>query len=481
MFFFSIGTLMFPETANTWLHGTKNAAIASFDWLFALTPLLTFLFCVGLAASPMGHIRIGGAEATKEFSDVSWMAMLFAAGIGVGYLFYGAAEPLTFYLGNGGTPFAVPPASPQSHDLAVATTVFHWGLSPWAIYGVIGLSLAYFAHNKRLPLSIRSIFYPLLGDRVWGWPGHVIDLTAVVSAIFGLATSIGLGATQATSGIAYLTGVEPTIALSSFYIAIVTLLASLSVVRGLDGGIKVLSNVNMVLAILLLFFVVVAGPTVLIAGAVFENLFHYATNAPALSLWFGRGDTQWYQDWSIFYWAWWVAWAPFVGMFIARISKGRTVREYLIGVLIIPTAIGLLWFSTFGETAIYQVQNGIGGLGDEVGGVSLILFQLLDALPLFGLTSAITLLLLIIFIVTSADSGALVIGHMTADHHVLPSVGQRIVWAVLFGVVSIALLYGGGTDALSSLQAGTIATAVPFTFMVLASCVSLFLAMREEA
>lgn len=428
----------------------------------------------------MGRIRIGGADATPEFSTPSWIAMLFAAGVGVGYLFYGAAEPLTFYLGSGGTPFGVPPASDQSHNLAVATTVFHWGISPWAIYGVIGLSLAYFAYNKGLPLTIRSIFYPLLGDRIWGWPGHLIDLTAVVSAIFGLATSIGLGATQATSGIAYLTGLEPTLSLQIIFILSVTAFAALSVLRGIDGGIKVLSNLNVIGAFFLLVFVILAGPTLVILIATAENLFHYVTNAPRLSLWFGRNDTGWYHDWSIFYWAWWVAWAPFVGMFVARISIGRTVRSYLVGVLVAPTAIGLVWFTAFGETAIFQVQNQIGDLGQEVGGVSLILFQTLSSLPLAALTSTVSILLLVVFIVTSADSGALVIDHMTAGRRDTHSVRQRMVWAFLFGLVAIVLLYGGGTNALSTLQAGTITAALPFVFVVLASCVSLYVAMRED-
>lgn len=477
---FSIATLAFPATANAWLTGTQSWTLKSFDWLFAITPIVALLFCIGFALTPLGGIRLGGVDARPEFGVLSWVAMLFAAGVGIGYMFYGAAEPLAYYTNWAGAPFDVAPNTVEAKRLAMSASLFHWGVLAWAVYAVIGLALGFFAFNKGLPLTIRSAFYPILGDRVWGWPGHFIDLFAVISTIFGLATSIGLGATQATSGLAFLFGFTPSVTIQIGLIAVISAAAVISVLRGLDGGVKLLSNINMTLAFALLVFVIAFGAGVSLFPAMGENLIAYLTDTPALANWIGRDDTAFFHDWTIFYWAWWVAWAPFVGMFIARISKGRTVREYILVVLTAPSIIGVIWFTAFGETAIEQYQNGVGDIANGVTDSSLVLFHLLDNLPLSEITSIVGIILLLVFITTSADSGALVVDAITAGGKTDAPVSQRVFWALMLGLTASALLFGGGSQALKSLQAGTITAALPFTIILLASCISLYLGLRDE-
>jgi BCCT family betaine/carnitine transporter len=477
---FAAMSLIFPDAATHYLTGAKTWTLQRADWLFAITPVIVFAFALYLTFSPLGRIRLGGAAAEPEFRTHSWVAMLFAAGVGVGFMFYGAAEPLAYYTDWYGTPLDVAPNTPAAERLAFSATIFHWGLAPWAIYAIVGLALGFFAHNKGLPLSIRSACYHVFGERVWGWPGHIIDMFAVVSTVFGLATTIGIGATQATSGIAYLFGFEPNRYLQIALIAFMTGLAVISVLRGMDGGVKFLSNVNMSIAFGLLIFVVIAGPTILIFTGLGENLWAYITDTPALTNWVGREDIVWFHDWTIFYWAWWISWSPFVGMFIARISKGRTVREYFAVVLLAPFTICVIWFTAFGETALSLNQSGTGELADGMSSASLVLFQMLADLPIAEITSVVAIFLLIVFIVTSADSGALVVDTITSGGKTDAPVGQRVFWACMLGLTASALLYGGGTDVLQSLQAGTITAALPFTFILLACCFSLYLGLRDE-
>ncbi|WP_022694211.1 BCCT family transporter [Ponticaulis koreensis] len=477
---FSVLTLIFPDAASDFLLGAKAGTLQNFDWLFAITPPIILIFCVALSISPLGRIRLGGQDATPDFSILSWIAMLFAAGVGVGFMFWGAAEPLAYYTDWYGTPLNVEGATPEAKSLAFSSTLFHWGLSPWAIYAVAGLCLGFFAHNKGLPLSIRSAFYPILGERIWGWPGHIIDLFAVVSTIFGLATTIGLGGTQAANGIAYMFGIESSIWLQIGLICSMTGLAVISVIRGMDGGVKLLSDINMGVAFCLLVFVIIAGPTVLIFTGLGDHLLAYVTDTPALTDWRGREDLSWFHDWTIFYWAWWISWSPFVGMFIARISKGRTVREYFTVVLLAPFAICLIWFTAFGETAILQFDQGVGDLADGVSDSSIVLFQMLGSLPFGMITSIVAITLLIVFIVTSADSGALVVDTITSGGKTDAPVYQRIFWACSLGLTASALLYGGGENALQSLQAGTITAAIPFTIILLICCITLCLGMLDE-
>ncbi|MEO0882001.1 MAG: BCCT family transporter [Pseudomonadota bacterium] len=477
---FSLAMLVFPTTAQSALSAAKVFTLEGFDWLFAATPVIVLAFCFFLALSPLGRIRLGGAEAKPDFKLHSWIAMLFAAGVGIGFMFYGSAEPLAYYTDWFGTPLNAEAGSAEAERLAFSATIFHWGIAPWAIYALVGLSLGFFAHNEGLPLTIRSAFYPLLGERIWGWPGHLIDLFAVVSTIFGLATTIGIGGTQAAAGLGYLLGFEPTIGVQVSLIAIMTGLAIISVFRGIHGGVKLLSNLNMMIAFGLLVFVLIAGPTALIFMGIGENLIAYLADTPALTNWIGREDTAWFHDWTIFYWAWWISWSPFVGMFIARISKGRTIREYFSVVLLAPFTICVVWFTAFGETALQQNKTGAGELATGMTDASLVLFQMLADMPFAGITSAAAIILLIVFIVTSADSGALVVDTITSGGKLHVPVAQRIFWTCMLGLTASVLLYGGGAQALQSLQAGTITAALPFTFVILIGCVSLWKGLQGE-
>ncbi len=478
---FSGLTLLFPAAAGSMLTSAKSWALAEFDWLFAATPVIVLTVCLALAMSPLGRTRLGGSEARPDFRLHSWIAMLFAAGVGIGFMFYGAAEPLAYYTDWFGMPLGAEPGSPEARRLAFSATIFHWGIAPWAIYAIMGLSLGFFAYNQGLPLTIRSAFHPLLGERIWGWPGHLIDTFAVISTVFGLATTIGIGATQAASGLSFLFGFGPSLMMEIGVIVIVSGLAILSVTRGIDRGVKWLSNVNMLLAIALLFFVIIAGPTLVILAGFVSHLTGHLADTPRLLNWIGRTDTAWFHDWTIFYWAWWISWSPFVGMFIARISKGRTVREYLTVVIIVPFIIAVIWFTAFGETALGQFESATGGLASGIDSASLTLFQMLDSLPVSEVTSTVAMVLLIVFIVTSADSGALVVETITTSGKMNRTRHLRVFWVAMLGLTASALLYGGGATALETLQAGTIVAALPFTFIVLASTMSLILAMRRSA
>lgn len=473
-------TLSYPDIASAGLFATRDWVLGTFDWLFVASVNVVLLFCVLLVLSPLGGLRIGGQSAKPDFSRWSWFSMLFSAGVGIGLMFWGAAEPLAYFTGWYGTPLNVAAGTPEARSLAISATMFHWGLNAWAIYAVMGLALAYFTFSKGLPLTVRSVFYPLLGDRIWGWPGHIIDLIAVVATLFGLATSLGLGAQQVASGLHFLFGVEPSLLLQVAIIGVVTSVAIVSVVRGLEGGVKVLSNVNMIMAGLFLAFVFVAGPTLLIANGFLENSLSYLRDFIPLSNWIGRDDTEWFHGWTVFYWAWWISWSPFVGMFIARISKGRTVREFLLAVILVPLVVTILWFSTFGETALFQAENGIGALPDGISRVSLVLFQLLDNLPLPMIVSSMAIVLVLVFFVTSSDSGSLVIDSITAGGKLHAPMPQRIFWASIEGVIAAALLYGGGQQALQALQAGAISVGLPFTLVLLACCVSLWKGLLQD-
>jgi BCCT family betaine/carnitine transporter len=387
---------------------------------------------------------------------------------------------MVYFSGWGGTtPFGVEAFSQEAANLAVPATLYHWGLHAWAIYAIVGLAMAFFCYNKGMPLTLRSAFFPLLGDRIWGWPGHVIDVIAVLATMFGLATSLGLGASQVASGLHFLFDIPNTINTKIGIIIGVTFLAVISVVRGLDGGVKVLSNINMAIASLLLVFVIVAGPTLTILTGIGSTALEYAKQLIPLSIWTGREDQQWMQDWTVFYWAWWVSWSPFVGMFIARISRGRTVREFLTAVLLVPTFVTLIWMSSFGVSALEQAQTGVGELANGVSSVSLATFQMLENLPLPQITTGLGIILIMVFFVTSADSGSLVIDSLTAGGKLDAPVPQRVFWAMMGGLIAGTLLYGGGKAALGALQAGAIATGLPFTVILLVMCFTLYRGLAE--
>jgi len=358
--------------------------------------------------------------------------------------------------------------------------MFHWGLHPWAIYAVVGLSLAFFSYNKGLPLTIRSAFYPLIKDHSWGPFGHLIDVLAVLATLFGLATSLGFGAQQAAGGLNFLFGIENNVTTQIGIIVLVTAIALFSVVRGLEGGVKVLSNVNMGLALLLLLFVFLTGPTLAIFGYMGTTAVTYAENIFSFSNWVGREDDKFFHGWTVFYWAWWVSWSPFVGMFIARISKGRTVREFVVAVLLVPVVVTLIWMAVFGGAALEQVQANVGELSKGITKVELAMFQMLENLPMAQITSAVAIILVLVFFITSSDSGSLVIDAITAGGKVDAPVVQRIFWATVEGVIAAVLLFGGGGDALGALQAAAISVGLPFTVVLLVMCLSLYMGLSHE-
>ncbi|WP_421853097.1 BCCT family transporter [Oricola sp.] len=483
-------TLAFQDSAGEVFGALRQWLTSTFDWFFLLSANIFVLLCLLLIVSPYGKIRIGGREAAPDYTYTGWFAMLFAAGMGIGLMFYGVSEPISHFssavggtaVGEDGMRSDWAPLGAAAGDnaeaarLGMAATIFHWGLHPWAIYAIVALALALFSYNKGLPLTIRSIFYPIFGERVWGWTGHVIDTLAVFATLFGLATSLGFGAEQANAGLEFLFGWPVTDASKVFLILAITAVALISVMAGLDAGVKRLSEINMVMAALLLLFVIVVGPTVAILSGFFSNLVAYAEYLPALSMPFGREDANFSQGWTSFYWAWWISWSPFVGMFIARVSRGRTVREFIICVLLIPSLVSVLWMTAFGGTAINQIVND-GYTAVQDAALELKLFEMLAALPLTQITSAIGIALVIIFFVTSSDSGSLVIDTITAGGKVDAPVSQRIFWAIFEGLVAIALLLGGG---LGALQAMAVSTGFPFTIVLLLACIAIIQGLRSE-
>jgi BCCT family betaine/carnitine transporter len=486
---FVIFTLMFQEGSAEFFGWLRPALTNAFDWPLLMGANLFVLFAIFLVVTPYGNIRLGGVDARPDYGYAGWFAMLFAAGMGIGLMYFGVSEPMSHYASSvGGTamdggartdwaPLGAAVGDPEAaRSLAMAATIFHWGLHPWAIYAIVALALAFFSYNRGLPLTLRSAFYPLLGERVWGWPGHVIDTLAVFATLFGLATSLGFGAEQAMGGLSYLFGFEVTDPGKVVLILMITAVALISVVAGLDAGVKRLSEINMVLAIILLAFIFLAGPTLVILTGFFDNTIAYVSNFVQLSNPFGREDTNFMQGWTAFYWAWWISWSPFVGMFIARVSRGRTVREFVVCVILVPTIVCIMWMSTFGGAALDQVING-GNTALVDAAQEIKLFVMADAYPLTQIISFVGIVLVIVFFVTSSDSGSLVIDTITAGGKVDAPVAQRVFWAIFEGLVAIVLLLGGG---LGSLQAAAVATGIPFAFILLAMMYSTFLGLAEE-
>ena len=474
---FVVGALVFQEGATKLFGDVRVWLTTNLDWLFMITTNLVTLFCLVVAFSPLGKVRLGGADAEPEYSNLTWTAMLFAAGVGIGLLFFGVAEPM-YYLKN--PPLGIDAGSSEAAVAGISATVFHWGIHGWAVYGVVGLALGYFAYNRGFPLTIRSVFHPLLGDRVWGWPGHVIDTFAIFAGLFGLATSLGLGVKQVTSGMNYLFDVPANNTTMVVLIVVITAIALTSVITGINVGIKRLSQFNIILAFLLLLAVIILGPTLYIFRSMFNGLVDYAAKIAPLSNWIGREDTGFFHGWTTFYWAWWIAWAPFVGTFIARISKGRTVRQFVIFVLLLPTLLCLLWFGAFGGTALHQhIVDGYTGVTENVEAwkLEIALFKMFDELPWTMLLSSVAMLLTIIFFVTSSDSGSLIIDTIAVGGKIDAPVSQRVFWCTIEGLVAIALLLGGG---LQSLQAASLATGFPFAIVLLGMAVCVWMGLRKE-
>lgn len=477
---FVIFTLIFTADAKSALDASKSWTINNFHWLFMICANFVLIFCVVLIFTPLGKIRLGGESATTEFSRASWLAMLFSAGMGIGLLFWSVAEPMAYYTAWWGSPLNVEKLTPEAADVAMAATMYHWGFHAWAIYAIVGLALGFFTFNRGLPLSIRSAFYPLLGERVWGWPGHIIDIFAVFATLFGLATSLGLGAQQAASGLNFLFDIPNGTSTQIALIIFITSIAIVSVVRGLEGGVKVLSNINMIVAFVVLVLVTILGLGFGFFNELFNTASAYAQYILPLSDWIDREDTTFYKDWTVFYWAWWISWSPFVGMFIARISKGRTIREFLSAVLIVPVLVTLIWMSSFGGEGLNQAANGVGELANGLGDISLALFHMYENLPFGYIVSFVSIILLVVFFVTSSDSGSLVIDSITSGGKLETPVPQRIFWAVMEGLVAGVLLFGGGADALKALQAGTITSGLPFAIILLLLCVSTTIGLINE-
>ncbi|EJL3950355.1 BCCT family transporter [Vibrio parahaemolyticus] len=486
---FVVATLTFRQQVEPFFAGLRAWLVSNLDWFFLASGNVFVIVCLVLIVTPLGRVRIGGTEATPDYSYAGWLAMLFAAGMGIGLVFFGVSEPMSHFssalggvnIENGvRTDWAPLGGAVGDTDaasaLGMAATIYHWALHPWSIYALLALGLAIFSFNKGLPLTMRSIFYPLFGERVWGWVGHIIDILAVVATVFGLATSLGYGASQAATGLNFLFGVPMTDTTQVVLIVVITALALISVVAGLDSGVKRLSEINMILAAMLLFFVIIVGPTMAILTGFFDNIASYITNIPALSMPFEREDVNYSQGWTAFYWAWWISWSPFVGMFIARVSRGRSVREFIICVILIPSTVCVLWMTAFGGTAISQyVNDGYEAVFNAE--LPLKLFAMLDVMPFAEITSVVGIILVVVFFITSSDSGSLVIDTIAAGGKVDAPTPQRVFWCTFEGLVAIALMLGGG---LAAAQAMAVTTGLPFTIVLLVATVSLIKGIMDE-
>jgi len=466
-----------PDLASEIFSAVQDWIVATFGWFYVLTVAIFIVFAFGLALSTHGNVRLGPDDSTPDYTYLSWFAMLFSAGMGIGLMFFGVAEPIMHYttppVGEGGTIDAA--------RQAMVITFFHWGLHAWAIYAVIGLSLAYFSFRHGLPLTVRSALYPIIGERIRGGWGHLVDTFAVLGTMFGVATSLGLGVLQINAGLTYLFGVPETVGVQLVLIAIITVLATISVVAGLDVGIRRLSELNLILALALMLFVLAVGPTLFLFQALVQNIGAYLSNVVNMTFrLYAYEPNTWIGGWTLFYWAWWIAWSPFVGMFIARVSRGRTIREFVLGVMLVPVGFTFMWLTFFGNTAL-DLDLGIadGAMAAAVAdSVPTALFHFLEYFPWSGVTSLIATVLVVTFFVTSSDSGSLVIDTITSGGIDDPPVWQRIFWAGTEGGVAAVLLLAGGLEAL---QTASIAAALPFAFVMLFVCYGLLRGLRMEA
>src|SRR5690606_10163690 len=473
-----IGTASQPELAGALFSSLLAYITSSFGWFYMLAVAIFLVFVVIVALSRWGNIKLGPDHSEPQYSFPAWFAMLFSAGYGIALLFFGVAEPVLHY--------ASPPAGAgetiDAAKQAMQIAFFHWGFHIWAIYGLVGLVLAYFAFRHGLPLSMRSALYPLIGVRIHGPVGHTVDVFAILGTLFGLATTLGLAEAQINAGMNYLWPQIPvgtTVQVST--IAVITALTVISVAAGLDKGVKRLSIINMVLAGLLMLFVFLVGPSIFILEAFLQNTGSYLSNIVERTFnlqAYSRSD--WIGNWTLFIFGWTIAWAPFVGLFIAKISRGRTIREFVVGVMLVPTLFTFLWFSIFGDTALHLIMvEGYTTLIDEVqADTAIALFKLFELLPLSSIVSFITVILIITFFVTSSDSGSLVIDSLASGGAARTPVWQRVFWACLQGAVASALLVAGG---LSALQTMSIASALPFAVILLIAALGMWRALSIES
>ena len=470
--------LIAPEQTQTLLNAAKSGIFANFSWFYVLAFSVFLGFLVILSVSSLGNIKLGNDEEEPEFGFLSWLAMLFAAGMGVGLMFFGVAEPLTHYLSDITTGSAE-----HKQQEALLHTLFHWGIHAWAVYGTIALALAYFGFRYKLPLALRSCFYPLLKERINGKLGDLIDIMALLATLFGVITTLGFGASQLGAGLHQLGWIsENSFSLQVVVIAVVMSLAIFSAISGVGKGVKILSELNLTLAFCLLIFVLVTGPTLYLLSAFSDNIGTYLSNLVQLSFKtyvYEQEHTGWFSGWTILYWAWWCSWAPFVGLFIARISKGRTIREFIFGVLVIPSMFGILWFTVFGNTAIWLNDGEAAGtLGQMISSPETLLFKFLDYLPLSGVTGLVSLVVISLFFITSADSGIYVLNNIASrDKSLAAPRWQAVMWGILMSVVAIVLMQSGG---LANLQAMTLLVALPFAMLMLLMCFSLWKGLNAD-
>ena len=472
-------TLLFREQATVLFSRFLTFIATQVGWFLILAANIFVVGAIAFAFSRFGTIRIGGKNAMPEFSTMAWFAMLLSAGMGIGLMFWSVGEPITHFMHPSPMFSGVAGGSPEAAQAAMAVTFFHWGIHPWAIYAIVGLGLAFFAYNRGLPLTIRSIFYPILGNRIYGTWGNIIDILSVLATLTGLATSLGLGVQQVNAGLSHLIGLPVGTWMQLLLIAIITAFATISVVAGLDSGVKKLSEWNMGLAGAFMVFLLIAGPTIVILSGFTQNIGYYFNSLLEISFWNeAYRDTGWQEGNTLFYWAWWISWSPFVGMFIARISKGRTVKEFILGVTLVPTILSFIWMSVFGGSAIFVQNNGLADIHAAVeDNVATALFAMLSHFPMAGLLSLVGIILVVVFFVTSSDSGSLVVDHLTSGGKLDSPAAQRVFWAVMEGLVAAVLLLGGG---LETLRTASVATGLPFAIVLLVAIYALYIGFKQE-
>ena len=480
---FIIFGAFFNELASEVFGQAKAFVSMRFGWFFIMVVNLTLVMSIYLIFSRYGDIRLGHQNETPEYNIVSWIGMLFSAGIGIGLLYWGTAEPLYHFM----APPLGEPESIAAAKQAMNISFLHYGLHVWAIYGMVALSLAYFHYRRGLPLAIRSTLYPLLGKKIYGPMGHIVDTLAVFGTMFGVVTTLGLGVLQINSGLESLFGIPNNITVQIILIAFITMLAGLSLLMGLDKGIKRLSDINISFTIVLLSFVIILGPTQFIFNSFFENIGNYLHQVIPLGLWTEsyEGEANWQSSWTVFYWAWWISWSPFVGVFVARISRGRTIREFILGVLLIPITILFLWFTAFGGSAVHMelmaaVDPNIAspGLVEAVrADTGSAIFKLMESYPLTAALNGLIVVMIVLWFVTSSDSASFVIDMLTSGGDTNPPKIQRLFWAGTEGVIAAVLLAAGG---LGALQAASIVSGLPFAVVIVIMMYSLLRGLSRD-
>lgn len=469
-------TLIFEEDAERYFAHAQEIVSTHGGWIYTLATNVFIIFCLYIAFSKFGGIRIGGSEAKPEFSRWAWFSMLFSAGVGNGLVLFSIADPVRDFLNPPRLAGQDPTLIAQE---AINFSFLHHGIHGWAIYSVVGLSLAYFTYNRKMPLTLRSAFYPILGNRIYGWMGDVVDIMAVITTIFGLATTIGFGVGQINAGFTHVFGIPSTLFYQIIIILVVTGTATLSAFSGVNKGVRMLSILNIRVALLIFVLVLILGPTTFVFRAYIQNIGSYLVNFVDMATWTETyTETSWQKIRTIMYWGWWISWSPFVGIFIARISKGRTIKEFVLGVLLLPAAITFLWFSAFGGISMNDILLGDTAIIDAVNDdISTALYVFFEKFPLAMVLKVLGVTLICSFIITSADSGALVVDSLTSGGKLNTPKYQRVIWAIAIGVTASVLMYGGGLNAL---QTAVTITGLPFAIILLIMCYSLLKGIRQD-